>query len=459
MKTNSKHTPATAPKTTRSASQAAFGSESAAKPAFGTGASWITAQRTMGNRAVGRMLEQTVMRRAEPLMPISTASNTAVQRLMSEDSFKKLTKVDYRIRSKIKPVDKALAKYNATDKSDYVKRDALLDDIRMHCENYLAHPKAHPDRIAGVQTLLGQIDREKEVYVPLAEASAAADPKTRFAKLCEGQDALLAIRDREALGLDNMSLDTQIMSCLEELKAVPGAIDDILQQELNQLLSIMNAPDTPDITKRVLAEVLNNADKVHMKSHLPGARLTNQKEKDEGIGEKYVVNHRLVAPLGTTERLGSLAHELTHVSVSEQFDNSQLFFAFPRDASDDEVMDLVHKRHGDLDALLGLLDRTVFTGEQIGLLNSKLEYPRKYGGDGVRRYIGSFFTAKKITAEEKVKFEGLVEKGMDNSVIEFDTVINQMLIYMQQWKVPQDNPFYEKLRSVAEDAYAHRTGG
>jgi hypothetical protein len=89
----------------------------------------------------------------------------------------------------------------------------------------------------------------------------------------------------------------------------------------------------------------------------------------------------------------------------------------------------------------------------------KLEYPRKGGTSGVQRYISSFFDSKKITVQEKEKAESYVNKGMDNTVIEFDTVINQMLIYMHQWKIDRENPFYKLLYTVAEDAYAHRQKG
>ncbi|MDF2718265.1 MAG: hypothetical protein K0R28_5190, partial [Paenibacillus sp.] len=100
-----------------------------------------------------------------------------------------------------------------------------------------------------------------------------------------------------------------------------------------------------------------------------------------------------------------------------------------------------------------------FKKDQIGLLNSKLAYPRKGGPAGVQRYIDNFFTSSIISKEQKEKAEALVARGMDNSVIEFDTVINQMLIYMQQWNIPQDNPFYVKLMEVATEAQAHRMGG
>ncbi|MDF2662638.1 MAG: hypothetical protein K0Q94_5429 [Paenibacillus sp.] len=419
--------------------------------------SWHTAQQTMGNRAVGRMIEHTISRKREEPGRLGTEA-PFVQRLIDASSFKAETKVKNRFRMKIKGVDKALANYGKIEKNNFAGRNAQLDVIREACNKYKAHPKAHPYRIAGVDRLLEQIVKERRVLAPLSEAMAEADPKKKFAKLCEGQDALVEVKE-DVPGLNNMSLDPEISQCIGEIRAVPGAMEELLQNEMDQLRAIMNDAGTPDITKQILAEALGNADQIHLEALTPGARFTNQKEKDRGIAEKYVVNHNMNAPGGSSERLGSLAHELTHVSISEQFDNTALFFAFDKDASVDEVMNLVEKRRGDLDALLALLDPKDFTKEQVRLLNSKLAYPRKGGPAGVQRYIDSFYTSKKITREQKEKAEALVARGMDNTVIEFDTVINQMLIYMQQWKTPQDNAFYAKLMEVATEAQAHRMGG
>lgn len=424
---------------------------------IGSIAAWRTAQRTMGNRAVGRMIEQTVQRKPEQ-STTSPSSKPTVQRLIDASSFKKETKVKNRFRMKIKGVDTALAVYGKIARNNYAKLNEQLDVIRGECNDYKAHPKAHPFRIAGVDRLLAQIDKEQRVVAPLSEALAEADPKKKFAKLCEGQDALVEVKDGVP-GLSNMSLDPEFSECIRELRAVPGAMEEMLQNEMDQLRAIMNAADTPDITKQILAEALANADDIHLEAFSPGARFTNQKEKDRGITEKYVVNHNMNAPGGTSERLGSLAHELTHVSISEQFDNTALFFAFGQDATEDEVMALVEKRRSDLDSLIALLNPKDFKKDQIGLLNLKLAYPRKGGPAGVQRYIDNFFTSKKISKEQKEKAESLVARGMDNTVIEFDTVINQMLIYMQQWKIPQDNPFYVKLMEVATEAQAHRMGG
>ena len=232
----------------------------------------------------------------------------------------------------------------------------------------------------------------------------------------------------------------------------------MLKTELYQLAAILADKNTPDITKTVLREVFENMDEINMNASTPGARFTSESEKKKGASEKYVVNHNLNAPGGSSERLGSLAHELTHVSISEQFDNTALFFAFDKNASDDEVMALVNKRHQDLDKLLAILPSGRFTKNQLDLLNMKLAYPRKDGASGIQRYVTNFYQGKKITLEDKLRVESLINKGMDNTVIEFDTVINQMLIYMQLWKIDSDNPFYVLLRTVAEKAYDHRMG-
>lgn len=44
-----------------------------------------------------------------------------------------------------------------------------------------------------------------------------------------------------------------------------------------------------------------------------------------------------------------------------------------------------------------------------------------------------------------------------NSVlVEYDSVLNQMLIYMHIWQIPENDPFYKKLREFAEEAYQDR---
>lgn len=414
-----------------------------------------TAHQTIGNRGVQRMIEQNQSSEREG-SEITAANEPIVQRLLETNSFKSQTAIDYKRRSIIKKVDIALTNYHKLGVNDFAERSAQLDVIVTECDTYLEHPEAHPKRIPGVEELKRQTILEKGVIELLAQAEDAAGP-AKFYKLSKAQDAFLLAKDRVP-GLNRIHISSKLDKCIAELRKIPGAIEEVLKNELRQLAAIFSDDNTPDITKSILREVFENLGELTLNALTPGARFANESEKKRGVREKYVVNHYLEAPGGTSERLGSLVHELTHVSISEQFDNTALFFAFGKNASEDEVMVLVEKRHEDLDKLLAILPSGRFSKAQLDLLNMKLAYPRQGGASGVQRYVSSFFESKKITLADKQRAEYLIDKGMDNTVIEFDTVINQMLIYMQLWKINSDNPFYELLRTVAEEAYDHRMG-
>jgi hypothetical protein len=90
------------------------------------------------------------------------------------------------------------------------------------------------------------------------------------------------------------------------------------------------------------------------------------------------------------------------------------------------------------------------------MLKEKLVYgaqPHK-----LEMYANSFEKAGKISAAQK---ERLVRWGQaagdaSGTLVEYDTVLNQMLIYLHMWRTSQDNPFYVKLRAVAKAAYDRR---
>jgi hypothetical protein len=65
----------------------------------------------------------------------------------------------------------------------------------------------------------------------------------------------------------------------------------------------------------------------------------------------------------------------------------------------------------------------------------------------------------KITPEQKDRLIGWGRAAGDASgtLVEYDTVLNQMLIYLHMWQISQDNPFYVRLRAVAQAAYDRRS--
>ena len=98
-------------------------------------------------------------------------------------------------------------------------------------------------------------------------------------------------------------------------------------------------------------------------------------------------------------------------------------------------------------------DKT-FSNEQKLLLRNKLQYPAKGAKSNITRYLKPNIIPNNHPLVPRIKI--MATQGLNNCVIEFDTVINQMMIYMHLWKIPEDNAFYKKLRTVAQEAYNYR---
>lgn len=47
--------------------------------------------------------------------------------------------------------------------------------------------------------------------------------------------------------------------------------------------------------------------------------------------------------------------------------------------------------------------------------------------------------------------------NIDNSVIEYDSVLNQILIYLHMWNVNRNNALYKRVRHYAYEAHKRRT--
>jgi hypothetical protein len=54
---------------------------------------------------------------------------------------------------------------------------------------------------------------------------------------------------------------------------------------------------------------------------------------------------------------------------------------------------------------------------------------------------------------------GLAEKGMGAEIIEYDSVVNQMLVWCFMNNLPATNPIYKSLESMASDERDRRASG
>lgn len=400
----------------------------------------IQLQRTIGNRAVSQMV-----------------SGQPVQRLMGLASFKTSTKLTGKFRNKIKTVDNAITAYHNLGVADYQNRSNQLAVIIANCNTYLGYTDNQAKRKAGVQTFLPQAVKEKEIYDYLVLYSNAGGRKTKYDELNKAQDSANQA-DSAGYNVDaiHQHINQQVGAVLTDIKTnEPGVLQQILADDIAKLRAIALAPNTPLITQRVIAEVVANLGDVNLMEGAPGARLTNNTERGKGVTEKYGVLHSLQQSGGTAERLGSLEHELTHVSSAETFDNTPLFLLFDPAATAQEITAMALDRKNEINALQALYaNNPAFSAKQKALIKDKLEYAIQ---DKLGLYVARFREANKIDQPTATKLMAVRDAiPENNTLIEYDSVVNQCLIYMQQWNIPQVDPFYVKLMQVAQDAYDAR---
>ena len=408
-------------------------------------------QRQIGNRAVLNLLRG---------QPVASPPQQSIQRIMDVDSFKEATtlfgeEAFNRTRNRITTVDTALDAYRQIIVDDILpdndgidNKRTRVDELIAACQDYLAERGAK--RKKGVRKLLAQAQGEKQVIDLFYQSKNTADNAQKFQLLIQAQDAQLNLQTRGLLPQFRMVVDAGkwIDDVTRSLHADPAAMETVLQNEVDSLREIQANANTPPLLQQILAEVLANVDNVHLNASKPGARFTKD---TEDFDEDYVVNHSLDARLGTADRLGSLTHELTHVSASETFSNTPLFLLFQEGASDEEIKGLSDTRTAYLEELEALaLADTTLTESQKDLIKEKVQYPKKE----LKYYLGRF--RSQLDDEIFTQLERLSEQGVTNTVNEFDTVINQMLMYAHIWQLPPRNRFYRRLTDVAQEAYDYR---
>lgn len=397
-------------------------------------------QRTVGNQATIAYLQP-------------------IQRLMSLETFRTETtlfgeELFNRTRTKIVAVENQFTAYEAlgsATRANIAAKQVAMDALLLACNTYLGADKA--ERKSGVRKLKLQCQQEKTILDMLTESEAAATLAERFEKLSTAQDRQTKLRASGVLTADVAHMDPWMMACLGDLRNDPPQMQQVLQNEITQLESIRDDPNTPPVLQRILAEVLANKDNVTVKAAV-GSPMANYADPNDHT-QGYDVYHNLNAPLGAAERLGSLTHELTHVAVSVTFQNTSLFLAFQAGATDQEILTLSNKRSQQLAALEALMEAdSLFTAEQKMLMRNKIQYPYKGPNGNIKRYIPRFLG--ELGQQRHDALMALADRGLNNTVIEFDTVINQLVMYMHMWGIPQGNAFYRRVRAVADEAATYR---
>ncbi|MFF8590575.1 hypothetical protein ACF061_03880 [Streptomyces sp. NPDC015220] len=380
-------------------------------------------QSTAGNAAVSRMI--------------------TVSRMMNEDEFKQSTSTTLgkRDRSEIVKVDRALAAFYALpDGAGPAARHLALKHIIRACRDYTAR-KGEGARVAGTR----ELDRQA------GEAREQLDSEQVFRGLLDEIDGVM--REGGNPDLDNRALGGEAQ---DASRAIPAdRFHTMMGEFVRKLGALRDDPALPQETNDVIGELMAVVPLVTVMQYPRGGMPGMKLGQDAGT---YTFNVDTQARGGTSFLLGHVAHELTHVAAHQAFGSSPVMELVRSGASDEEVAALATERRQTLDGLRAAMDGTAaFDDFQRGLLAEKLVYgaqPKK-----LEKYALGFAAAGKITEEQKVRLLAwdAAAGNASGTLVEYDTVLNQMLIYMHMWGIPQNEPFYVQLRAAAAAAFDRRS--
>jgi hypothetical protein len=324
--------------------------------------------------------------------------------------------------------------------------------------------------MAGVTQLKKSIATE-QTYVPqLAKAAAGAQSGTDLTQamrdLFEGQDAFLeAQRATHPYGKHQEPDFSEFFKALQLKLGAAGTrakvMQDLILEDVQTLKRMAADPKVDSTLRDVLNEVLANADKIYFQETpgmASGAVKTGPKDAQKGIKEPYRVDMNVYQKEGGAERVSSLVHEMTHIAVQETFKNTAIHLAFKAGMKDTDVVALSQKRTDECQQLKAALDgaQSTFSPGQYSVLDEKVMYPVASSKNTLQSYADAFKKKGELSDTDYSRITGLVNAGANNTLTEFDTVVNQMLFLMSAWRIPQSNPFYTILSPIAADARAFR---
>ncbi|MEU1299248.1 hypothetical protein [Streptomyces shenzhenensis] len=367
-----------------------------------------------------------------------------VSAMMTEREFKQSTAAPgLRSSSRIADIDEELRAFHALPGSRQGARLLALKAIAESSRAYVAHKQGEGSRVEGTQRLAQQAEA----------AMRQLNPENVF------RDLLTEIDDALREG-KNPDLDRRIPAgeAQKAAQAVPSdRFHAMMSDYVHKLGRLRDDRTLPAETRAVIEELMAVEPLVTVMQY-PRGGMAGIKLNSTGDSAEYTFNVDTQVRGGTSFLLGHIAHEFTHVVAHQAFGSSPVMELVRSGATDAEVGALAAERRRTLNDLKTALagDRE-FSEFQQTMLQEKLVYgARPYT---LERYAYSFERSGKITTAQKERLVGWGEAAGDASgaLVEYDTVLNQMLIYVHMWQTSQNNPFYVRLRAAAQAAYERRS--
>jgi hypothetical protein len=359
-----------------------------------------------------------------------------------------------RLLDRIAPIDKALKKFHELDAvkdKNYTKLAQQAQVLLLAARKFL-DDKPEANRKDPVGLVIQHMTVEAEFLALVAKAEDAADDMAEFKALEKAQEYArrnIAMLTAARLGASPEISDLVNKSANSMEKGGLGG--DLVLRDIEKLKKLAADPTMPGVLKSVILETTaaGNLQQVDPAVMSPGLKFN--KTKGPGI-KKYTLNHSMSQHMGRRFRMGSLLHELTHLSVAEVFDNTVMMLSISKTATDADILTLASQRRGRLMSLKTDIEKagdidTELKSELIG----KVSYPimGKFG-----QYLGNF--KSRVDPALHARLMQLMQQGLDCELIEYDSVVNQMFLWCHLFDVDSGGAVYTKLQSMVEDAYRLR---
>jgi len=387
--------------------------------------------------------------------------------MMTVDEFKRTSRAWGR-RNAIGAIDTALGEFHTA----YNRNPRNLAECQVAAQLLVlacdAYEEGNPQsrRLPGVRQLRRDAEAEAGIFASFARGSAAGAPlQQRYRELCLAQDAFVGgtgqtNRDPYIYNLANFgnALTTAINDVSNQLRGTQDG-QAVLQREVADLRDIAGEVGVPGALANVINEATDpqivNQTAMTVAIMAPMAFYTRHSEMvNHGIRQKYYLHHRLEQGFGFAGRMGALLHELTHVSIAETFSNSKTLIAAPVWMSHNDTVALAHRRLARIRRFRALLtaNEGLFTESEIGELRFKSDYPLSDKHAAYR----DRFTADLTREGDLARVNALINAGVQSALVEYDTVINQMFLWMYKWNIPQDSEPFTYLEALVGEAYRFR---
>jgi Domain of unknown function (DUF4157) len=414
----------------------------------------------------------------------ASQNQPVVQRIPTKEEFKERTTFFFAPRKEIKKIDGLLATFHSIkleNESSIENRLKCITLIIEACNEYLDLPEKHK-RKPGVRKLLEQAKEEQLIYKHLSQIPALNLSGTQLEQLFleylkVGHMADLA----SSHGVDNIPELYDYIIAMRELIVNTGMKDNQLKNVDSlfnkRLKTISKDESAPDTTRKVLRELHSITDKVEFNPGRGGMFLTpglNPTKKYRG-GFQFDEN---IAGL-----MGQWVHELTHANAYEVYENTEILLLHSKETTTGELDTLIRKRLNNTQSLLQsvkedkslppALKDTLIRQLNYAMADKLNEYltRRRNGLKSFKEILENPKNSRELILDTEFKINALkesIETGenieSENSdivkvsslLVEYESVINQLLLIMHYWDIPQENISYKTLIKCAEEAYQDR---